>query len=97
MERSLLALALVLALTLPASAAGCCEGYCHELFRLGTPETPAGQFYVVEDVGCQPECYPHYPSLWFYEESNGIDGLQRLDEINDETCGGQILPDTLMF
>lgn len=29
-----------------------------------------------------------------YEESNGIDGLQRQDEVVDDTCGGVFPGDT---
>jgi hypothetical protein len=36
-------------------------------------------------------------SLWIYEESNDIPGLQRGDEIIDDTCGGVIPADTIIF
>lgn len=36
-------------------------------------------------------------SIWTYEESNGIEGLQRGDEVHDDTCGGTIESDTLAF
>lgn len=54
-----------------------------------TAETPAGTFYVATDH-CQPECIF---SVWVFQESNGIDGLQRNDEVRDDTCGGQIEAD----
>lgn len=34
-------------------------------------------------------------SIWIYEESNGIEGLQRGDVMVDNTCGGMIEADTL--
>lgn len=49
------------------------------------------RFYVDNDP-CQPECGF---SIWIYEESNDIDGLQRGDEMHDDTCGGMIRSDTL--
>lgn len=58
-----------------------------------TPEVAAGGFYVVVDecfVGCMP-------LVWVYEESNGIAGLQRADEVHDDTCGGEIPGDTIWF
>jgi hypothetical protein len=36
-------------------------------------------------------------STWVYEESNGIDGLQRGDEIVDDTCHGMIASDTIVL
>jgi hypothetical protein len=36
-------------------------------------------------------------SIWVYQESNGIDGLQRGDEVVDNTCGGGAGPsDTII-
>lgn len=35
-------------------------------------------------------------SYWVYEESNGIDGLQRADEVIDNTCGGAAGPGDLI-
>jgi hypothetical protein len=36
-------------------------------------------------------------TLWVYEESNGVDGLQRGDEVVDDTCGGRFPGDTIIF
>lgn len=36
-------------------------------------------------------------SNWFYEESNGIPGLQRGDDVVDDTCHGLIDADTFVF
>ena len=40
---------------------------------------------------CQPDCLF---SIWLYQESNGIPGLQRGDEVVDNTCHGMIEADT---
>ena len=61
-------------------------------------ETAAAGYYIDED-GCPllavvQNC--HY-SFWVYEESNGIAGLQRDDEIRDDTCRGLIPGDTVIF
>ncbi|HUR70234.1 MAG TPA: hypothetical protein VM370_13400 [Candidatus Thermoplasmatota archaeon] len=45
-------------------------------------------------TGCDPECIGY---LYVYEESNGIEGLQRQDEVHDDTCGGAIPGDRIVF
>jgi hypothetical protein len=91
-----LALVLALALAMPAAAQEC------------TPTTSAATltvhaiggigYYVVEDPGwltCEfgiPEC----GSIWVYEEANGIAGVQRADDVHDDTCTGQIPGDRLV-
>ena len=50
-------------------------------------------FYAVNDI-CQPSCVF---SIWVYEESNGLPGLQRADDIAVDTCHDMFLPDTLVF
>lgn len=55
------------------------------------PEVSVDGFYVDNDV-CQPECVF---SIWLYEEGNGIPGLQRGDEVVDDTCHGMIESDTV--
>jgi hypothetical protein len=42
---------------------------------------------------CQPQCIF---SIWPYLESNEIAGLQRADEVRDDTCG-VIEGDTIWF
>ena len=62
--------------------------------KLDTGATPAGRDYEVDTFGC-PDCIL---ALFVYEESNGIDGLQRGDELVDDTCGGTAaLPDAPIF
>ncbi|HUR70057.1 MAG TPA: hypothetical protein VM370_12500 [Candidatus Thermoplasmatota archaeon] len=37
-------------------------------------------------------------SIWTYQESNSVEGLQRGDESHDDTCGGAAGPgDTIIF
>lgn len=52
----------------------------------------APRFYVDNDM-----CQPCHGTIWIYQESNGIDGLQRNDEFHDDTCGGAIQSDTIIF
>lgn len=40
--------------------------------------------YLAIDL-CQPDCFF---SIWPYREYNGVPGLQRADEMRDDTCGG---------
>lgn len=55
-------------------------------------EMSVGGLYVDNDL-CQLDCVA---SVWIYQESNGIDGLQRNDAGADDTCGGVIAADTLL-
>lgn len=55
--------------------------------------------YYLDHEGCilpwgPGSCHGYY---WLYEESNGIDGLQRQDYIVDDTCDGRIAGDTLVL
>lgn len=36
-------------------------------------------------------------AVWIYQESNGIAGLQRADEMGDDTCHGLIEGDTVVL
>lgn len=85
--RTILPIFFALALIAPAGAQNCEWG--------GSPpelSTPTGH-YVDNDL-CQPACLA---SVWIYQESNGIDGLQRGDEVVDHTCGGKFPADTLLL
>ena len=84
--RVLLSLALVLALTIPAGAAHCVT------YSTSAAEVDAGGIYVDNDF-----CYYCLFSIWIYSESNGIPGLQRADEVVDDTCHGMIAGDTVIF
>lgn len=59
----------------------------------GAPLVP--RFYVDNDPVNLPCCV--LGSWWVYQESNGIPGLQRLDEERDQTCHGMIAPDTVVL
>lgn len=60
---------------------------------LGSGEANSWTFYVVNEL-CQPSCVF---STWIYQESNGIDGLQRQDEDHDDTCGGEYVGDVIVW
>lgn len=75
-----------IAVAVPATLAAGCEPTTAE------PEV-AQQGYYIDNDACQPECIV---SIWIYQESNGIDGLQRSDEQVDNTCGGVIDSDTII-
>lgn len=89
----LLVLAILLALLLPAGASHRYDDSCTPTTsrpEIDTGSTPAGQLYVDNDF------HPDMWSIWVYEESNGINGLQRKDEMKDDTCG-MIPGDTIIF
>ena len=54
---------------------------------------PMGELYLVNDV-CDEDCLV---SFYVYEETNGADGLQRGDDIVDDTCAGMIKSDTIVL
>lgn len=68
-----------LSIAVPAFADGC------EL-TTSNPEVAAGGFYVDNDL-CQVDGTCIF-SIWIYQETNGIDGLQRNDDVHDDTCDG---------
>ena len=87
---TLLTLAAI-AIAIPAGAAHCTAP------NTEAPEvdtTAVGGAHYVDNDLCQPECIF---SIWIYEESNGISGLQRGDEVVDSTCHGMIESDTIIF
>lgn len=45
-----------------------------------------GKYYLVAGL----------TSIWVYEESNGMKGLQRGDVLKDDTCQGQVKSDDLV-
>ncbi len=88
MRRSVLvtpALVLLIASTPNAWAAECSPS-------TSSPEIKILNNYIDTDY-CQPECAY---SVWYYVESNFIVGLQRNDEVVDDTCGGQIEGDSIV-
>jgi hypothetical protein len=54
----------------------------------------AGTYYIDADICSGPACIG---SVWVYQESNGKPGLQRGDEVHDDTCGGLTQADTIIF
>lgn len=85
--RTLLFVLAALALGVPAQAYECvpsnaspelCDG------RLCLFTNGEAQRDYWDDDGCQPDCLFR---LWGYYETNGIPGLQRQDEVEDNTCG----------
>lgn len=61
---------------------------------LGTGAT--GLRYYMDNDTCQTDGTCLF-STWIYEEGNGIDGLQRGDEVIDDTCDGLIESDIVIF
>lgn len=88
------ALAALLLAPLPAVADHCLT-WTTTTTGYGFPLIEAdGRYILIAQGFCDPQC--GY-SFWIYEESNMIDGLQRGDEFQDDTCHGMIAPDTLVF
>ncbi|HUR70053.1 MAG TPA: hypothetical protein VM370_12480 [Candidatus Thermoplasmatota archaeon] len=87
--RTLLLFVALLAIAVPVCADECVATTSDP--EVDTGETGVGRFYVDNDV-CQPECLF---SIWLYQETNGVDGLQREDEVHDDTCGGVYEGDSL--
>ena len=89
MPRILLATALVVALAFTANAEHCTT------WTTSAPEidtTIVGGSYYVENNRCDELC-----DIWIYEESNGLPGLQREDEVVDDTCHGLVDGDAIVF
>lgn len=76
-----------LSIAVPAGMADHCETW-----TTSEPEVTQAPYYVDNDL-CQIECLF---SIWVYEETNNIPGLQRADEFHDDTCHGQIEGDTII-
>jgi hypothetical protein len=84
---------LALLLLAPAAAQGCQMTSSNPEVDTGLPVDGAPRFYVDNDL-----CHFCLFSIWVYQESNGIDGLQRGDEVVDDTCGGAAgASDTIVF
>lgn len=97
--RVILSILFVVAIAFPASANECVPTSSHpevDLTPVGFDLDGDGSptiWYVDNDL-CQLDGCAL--SIWFYEESNGIPGLQRSDEVKDDTCGGAIEGDTII-
>jgi hypothetical protein len=87
MSRLLLLASLVglLAIALPAQGAQPCDPTTSPAWAtLGSGS--AGTFTVYMT-----------PDGWVYRESNGMPGLQRSDDVRDDTCGGAYASDSLVY
>ena len=87
--RTILVAILPLALLAPATAEHCATWSTSD----ATLDTG-----VAEGTPRAYVAYVEFPfSIYVYAESNGIDGLQRGDEVVDNTCHGMIPADEIYF
>lgn len=86
MFKLLIVLAAVLGIAMPIGAEHCTT------YTSAQPEVDAAGYYVDNDP-----CFGCIFSIWIYQESNGIPGLQRGDEVYDDTCHGMVSPDTIVM
>ena len=106
MNKTYFALTALAAMVAPYALAEHCEDpYLDrdtEEYRIQDPETNKVLYYIDNDP-CQTDGCTI--SFWIYEETNGFANLQRQDATGDEvdeftqddTCHGEILPDTIIF
>lgn len=85
----LLAIGLLAALA-PAQASDCATWTTSET------DADAAGYYVINDCW-HNDCAKAFFSIWVYEEANGIPGLQRGDEVVNDTCHGQIQADKIIL
>lgn len=93
--RALVPMLVVLALTAPAVRADHCETWRTSVPDLTLAVDAETTFYFSWD--CDEFCDAGPLAIYLYEESNGIPGQQRQDEIDDGTCHDMIAPDTLIY
>lgn len=85
--------AILLALVILSGAARAQETCEHE--PTATIESPAGTYYVdVDDCTLDGSCLF---SIWIYQESNGIPGLQHCPEEGIPECECGTESDTILF
>ena len=90
--RTILILLATVALALPVGAEHCTT-YTTSDTEVDTGVAEGVPRYYVNNGPCHMCIF----SIWVYEESNAINGLQRGDEIIDDTCHGMIRSDTIIF
>lgn len=56
----------------------------------------AGGLYIPITV-CHAQCTYGWSVGWYYAETNGIPGLQRIDPVKDDTCHWSIEADNLIW
>lgn len=99
---ALLAIGITLALALPATA-GHCTTYSTSqtsvYWNLGMGEPGPISTATLGELGLHVHCmnWGMFMDCAFYAETNQIPGLQRGDDIRDDTCHGAIAPDTWVF
>jgi hypothetical protein len=95
MRRVVLLCVAVIVLSVPAHAHPCVTWSTSESITGGVVLSVGSAYVLVGREGpCDPECMH---TFWIYEEANGIEGLQRGDEIVDDTCHGMIAPDRVIL
>ena len=80
---TLFVVAATLVVVVPASTAGHCASYSTS----DAMEVSDDHYLVVDAFG----------GVHLYEEKNGIEGLQRQDRGQDDTCHDSIVPDDAIF
>lgn len=86
-------LLLILCVVTASGLAEACEPTTSDP-EVALPVAGAATFYVDGDA-C-PECSLAI-LIWIYEESNGLAGLQRSDDVHDDTCAGEVSADTAVL
>lgn len=85
-------LAMLSALAAAPAAASHCVGHSTSAPELDVALPTGDRVYADHD-----DCGTCLVPVWIYQESNGLDGLQRLDGNVDDTCHGRVPSDTLIF
>lgn len=91
MRALLLPMALALALAAPAFARPCVMTTTEPDFDSDPMGLGVGPRFYVDNDNCSFTGLCLF-SLWIYQETNGVDGLQRQDEVVDDTCNGAAGP-----
>lgn len=91
MKTAFVAASVLLALAGPALAEETCYTTTHADVDTGTGPLDGGSRYYVytapeewQPFICGIPCNRELPDTWIYEESNGIDGLQREDSVQSD-------------
>lgn len=91
MRATLFAAALALALAAPAFASACVMTTTEADFDSDPLGLGLTIRYYVDNDDCNATGLCVF-SIWIYKEANGVDGLQRQDEVVDDTCSGAAGP-----
>jgi hypothetical protein len=93
---TVLLLSFALVLAAPALAEECTPSSSSPEFTTATCAVDGAPCYYVDNDTCGGGGMCIF-SIWVYEESNGIPGLQRGDEVVDNTCNNAIAADTIVL